>query len=59
MILDESHPNYGDLPGIWTLLGGLWVLHFRIGDLTNTLSKEHSVRKAWLKRRRVSLLRPF
>ena len=28
MILDESHPNYGDLPGIWTLLGGLWVLHF-------------------------------
>jgi SSS family solute:Na+ symporter len=28
MILDESHPNYSDLPGIWTLLGGLWVLHF-------------------------------
>ena len=28
MILDESHPNYNDLPGIWTLLGGLWVLHF-------------------------------
>ena len=28
MILDESHPSYGDLPGIWTLLGGLWVLHF-------------------------------
>jgi len=28
MILDESHSNYGDLPGIWTLLGGLWVLHF-------------------------------
>ncbi|WP_284124993.1 sodium:solute symporter family transporter [Parerythrobacter aestuarii] len=28
MILDESHPAYGDLPGIWTLLGGLWVLHF-------------------------------
>ena len=20
--------NYGDLPGIWTLLGGLWILHF-------------------------------
>ncbi|MEM9053762.1 MAG: sodium/solute symporter, partial [Pseudomonadota bacterium] len=28
MILAEDHPNYGDLPGIWTLLGGLWVLHF-------------------------------
>ncbi|MXO90872.1 sodium:solute symporter family transporter [Pontixanthobacter aquaemixtae] len=28
MILDESNPAYGDLPGIWTLLGGLWVLHF-------------------------------
>ena len=28
MILANDHPNYGDLPGIWTLLGGLWVLHF-------------------------------
>lgn len=28
MILDQDHPKYGDLPGIWTLLGGLWVLHF-------------------------------
>lgn len=28
MILKPDHPNYGDLPGIWTLLGGLWVLHF-------------------------------
>jgi SSS family solute:Na+ symporter len=28
MILDEDHPAYNDLPGIWTLLGGLWVLHF-------------------------------
>ncbi|MEZ5920043.1 MAG: sodium/solute symporter [Parvularculaceae bacterium] len=28
MILDRDHPAYGDLPGIWTLLGGLWVLHF-------------------------------
>lgn len=28
MILDENHPAYSDLPGIWTLLGGLWVLHF-------------------------------
>lgn len=28
MILASDHPSYGDLPGIWTLLGGLWVLHF-------------------------------
>ncbi len=28
MILSEDHPAYRDLPGIWTLLGGLWVLHF-------------------------------
>ncbi|MEM7688946.1 MAG: sodium/solute symporter [Pseudomonadota bacterium] len=28
MILAPDHPAYGDLPGIWTLLGGLWVLHF-------------------------------
>jgi SSS family solute:Na+ symporter len=28
MILDSSNPSYSDLPGIWTLLGGLWVLHF-------------------------------
>jgi solute:Na+ symporter, SSS family len=28
MILDENHPAYSNLPGIWTLLGGLWVLHF-------------------------------
>lgn len=28
MILDQDHSAYGKLPGIWTLLGGLWVLHF-------------------------------
>lgn len=28
MILDQDNPAYSDLPGIWTLLGGLWVLHF-------------------------------
>ncbi len=28
MILASDHPAYGDLPGVWTLLGGLWVLHF-------------------------------
>lgn len=28
MILSQDNPSYSDLPGIWTLLGGLWVLHF-------------------------------
>ncbi len=28
MIFDQSNSSYDDLPGIWTLLGGLWVLHF-------------------------------
>ena len=28
MILADEHPGYANLPGIWTLLGGLWVLHF-------------------------------
>jgi len=28
MILSPEHPAYSNLPGIWTLLGGLWVLHF-------------------------------
>jgi len=28
MILSKDNPAYADLPGIWTLLGGLWVLHF-------------------------------
>lgn len=28
MILDEGDTGYDALPGIWTLLGGLWVLHF-------------------------------
>ncbi len=28
MILSADNPAYSDLPGIWTLLGGLWVLHF-------------------------------
>ncbi len=28
MILAKDNPSYGNLPGIWTLLGGLWVLHF-------------------------------
>ena len=28
MILSPDNSSYSDLPGIWTLLGGLWVLHF-------------------------------
>jgi len=28
MILDSTDTGYEQLPGIWTLLGGLWVLHF-------------------------------
>lgn len=28
MILDRDNDSFGNLPGIWTLLGGLWVLHF-------------------------------
>lgn len=28
MILSTDNKSYSDLPGIWTLLGGLWVLHF-------------------------------
>lgn len=28
MILAPENPSYSNLPGIWTLLGGLWVLHF-------------------------------
>ena len=28
MILEPENPAYSNLPGIWTLLGGLWVLHF-------------------------------
>lgn len=28
MILASDNPSYNNLPGIWTLLGGLWVLHF-------------------------------
>lgn len=28
MILSPGEKGYDDLPGIWTLLGGIWVLHF-------------------------------
>ena len=28
MILTKDQEGYDKLPGIWTLLGGLWVLHF-------------------------------
>jgi len=28
MIFEKGQKGYDDLPGIWTLLGGLWILHF-------------------------------
>ena len=28
MILSEDNPSYSDLPGVWVLLGGLWIAHF-------------------------------
>ena len=28
MLFAPDHPHYNALPGIWTLLGGLWVVHF-------------------------------
>jgi len=28
MILSKDNPYYKDLPGIWVLLGGMWVMHF-------------------------------
>lgn len=28
MILSSDNPFYKDLPGIWVLIGGMWVMHF-------------------------------
>ena len=28
MILSKENPSYPDLPGVWVLIGGLWVAHF-------------------------------
>jgi SSS family solute:Na+ symporter len=28
MILSPDHPAYKDLPGVWVLIGGLWIAHF-------------------------------
>src|SRR6056300_1755780 len=28
MILSADHPAYKDLPGVWVLIGGLWIAHF-------------------------------
>ena len=28
MILSSDHPAYKDLPGVWVLIGGLWIAHF-------------------------------
>ena len=28
MILSKDNPAYSDLPGVWVLIGGLWIAHF-------------------------------
>ena len=28
MILSPDNPAYSDLPGVWVLIGGLWIAHF-------------------------------
>ncbi len=28
MILSKDNPAYNDLPGVWVLIGGLWIAHF-------------------------------
>lgn len=28
MILSSDNPAYSDLPGVWVLIGGLWIAHF-------------------------------
>ena len=28
LILEPSNPSYSDLPGVWVLIGGLWIAHF-------------------------------
>ena len=28
MILSFDNPSYRDLPGVWVLIGGLWIAHF-------------------------------
>jgi len=28
MILSQDNPAYKDLPGVWVLIGGLWIAHF-------------------------------
>ena len=28
IILSSDHPAYKDLPGVWVLIGGLWIAHF-------------------------------
>ncbi len=41
MILDESNPEFKNLPGIGVLVGGSGSLIYIIGASTNTSSKEH------------------
>ena len=42
----EAYGNYVRLPGIWVLIGGMWIAHFYIGEQTNTSHKELWVAKA-------------
>ena len=41
MILSKDNPAYSDLPGVWVLIGGLWIAHFAYWGLTSTSPKEH------------------
>ena len=53
MILSSDHPAYGNLPGIWTLLGGLWVLHFSYWGFNQyIIQRALWARRAWLRRRK-------
>ena len=48
MILDPSNLSYSNLPGIWTLLGGLWVLHFSYWGFNQYIIQRASVPRVWL-----------
>ena len=47
MILTPDNPSYNNLPGIWTLLGGLWVLHFSYWGSINISFSVHWGPRAW------------
>ena len=41
LILSPENPHYASLPGISVLVGGLWVMNFRIGGLISILRNVH------------------